>query len=79
MFLIIKSLKKCMCILQRTKKLGYSISIATGYEMDGRGSIPSRGRRFYIPHKVHTTSGAHPASYPTGSGGSFPRGKVAGA
>jgi hypothetical protein len=30
-------------------------------------------------HVVHTGSGAHPVSYPMGTGGSFPGGKAAGA
>jgi hypothetical protein len=30
-------------------------------------------------HRVQNGSGAHPASYPAGTGGSFPGGKVAGA
>jgi hypothetical protein len=34
--------------------------------------------RFSIPNSVQTGSGAHPASYPIGTGGSFPRVKVAG-
>jgi hypothetical protein len=29
-------------------------------------------------HSVHTGSGPHLASYPTGTGGSFPRSKAAG-
>jgi hypothetical protein len=37
-----------------------SVSIVSNYGLDGRGSIPDRG------------SGAHPASYTTGTGGSFP-------
>jgi hypothetical protein len=32
-----------------------------------------------LRHRVHTGSGAHPASYPMGTGGSVPEGKVAGA
>jgi len=34
---------------------------------------------FSFHHRVQKGSGAHPASYPTDTGGSFPRGKVAGA
>jgi hypothetical protein len=43
--------------------------------MDDRGSIP--GRDTDLALRVQTRSGAHPASYPVGSGVS-PEGKVAG-
>jgi hypothetical protein len=36
-----------------------------------------RPGKFYRHHRVQTGSGAHPASYPTGTGGSFPRSKAA--
>jgi hypothetical protein len=58
-----------------TKQLGSrdsSVGIAMSYWLDGRGSIPSRGK------SVQTDSGAHPASYPKGILGSSPRGKAAG-
>jgi len=34
---------------------------------------------FSLHHCVQTTSGAHPTSYPMGTRGPFPGGKVAGA
>jgi len=34
---------------------------------------------FSLYHRVHTDSGPHPASYPVGTGISFPGGKAAGA
>jgi hypothetical protein len=37
------------------------------------------GQGFLLLHVVQTGYGAHPASYPMGTGGSFPRGKAAGA
>jgi hypothetical protein len=37
------------------------------------------GQEISLLHRVQTGSGAHPASYPMGIGGSFPGGKVAGA
>jgi hypothetical protein len=43
--------------------------------MDGQGSIPGRSRDFSLLHSVQTGSGAHPASYPRGTGDSFLRGK----
>jgi hypothetical protein len=44
-----------------------------------RGSIPGRRMRFSLLHSVQTGTGTQPASYPMGTGGSFPGGKVAGA
>jgi hypothetical protein len=37
------------------------------------------GEFFSLLHVVQTGSGSYPASYPIGTGGSFPRGKAAGA
>jgi hypothetical protein len=45
--------------------------------LDGWDLIPSRGKIFLL-HSVQTGSGAHPVSYPMGTGGSFPGGKVTG-
>jgi hypothetical protein len=53
---------------------GKSVSIVSDYELDDRGSIPDRGRGFSLC--VQTGSGAHPASYPMGTGVPFPRGKA---
>jgi hypothetical protein len=39
----------------------------------------SKGKSFSLFHRVQTGSEANPASYPTGTWGSFPRGKAAGA
>jgi hypothetical protein len=39
-----------------------SAGIATGYGMDGRGSIPGRDMDIYLLHSVKTGSGAHLAS-----------------
>jgi hypothetical protein len=49
-----------------------SVGIATGYRVNGRGSI-------FILHSINTSSEAHPASCPVGTGGSLPEGKAAGA
>jgi hypothetical protein len=45
-----------------------SVRISTGYEMDGRGSIPGKTRDFTLLYSVQTGSGAHQASYPMGTG-----------
>jgi hypothetical protein len=53
-----------------------------GHGLDDRGSrvrFPAGAGDFSLPHRVRNGSGAHPASYPMGTRGSFPRGKAAGA
>jgi hypothetical protein len=58
-----------------------AVGIATGYGLDGRGvgvRVPV-GQDFCLFRVIQTGSGAHPASYPIGTGGSFPGGKAAGA
>jgi hypothetical protein len=59
-----------------------SVGIALGYELDDRDSrvrFSAGAGNFSLHHRVQNGSGAHPASYPMGSGGSFPGGKAAGA
>jgi hypothetical protein len=51
-----------------------AVGIATSYWLDGRGSIPGRDKRLYPLHSIQTGSGAHPVSYPMGTGWLFPRG-----
>jgi len=46
--------------------------------LDDRGSVPSRGRVFFLRYRVQAGSGAHPAYYPMGTGGLFPRDKAVG-
>jgi hypothetical protein len=53
--------------------------IAMGYGLAGLGSIPGSVRFFSLLHTIQTSSGAHPAFYPVGTGGYLPQGKVAGA
>jgi hypothetical protein len=58
-----------------------AVGIGTEYGLDGRRvgvRIPVEAR-FFLLHVVHTGSGAHPDSYPMGTGGSFSGGKAAGA
>jgi hypothetical protein len=40
--------------------------------------VPAESGNFSLHHSVHTGSGAHPASYPVSTRGSFPGGKAAG-
>jgi hypothetical protein len=59
-----------------------SVGIALGYGLDDRGSrvrLPAGAGNFYLHHRVQNGSGAHPPSYPVGTGGSFPGGKATGA
>jgi hypothetical protein len=52
-----------------------------GYGLDDRGSRvrnPAEAGNFSLHHRVQNGSGAHPASYPMGTGGSLPGGKAAG-
>jgi hypothetical protein len=54
--------------------------IAAGYGLvDRGGQISSLGKVKNFLHVVQTGSGAHPASYTMGTGGSFSGGKAAGA
>jgi hypothetical protein len=58
-----------------------SVGIALGYGMDDRGSrvrFPAGVGNFSVHHRVQNGSGAHPASYPMGTRGSFPGGKATG-
>jgi hypothetical protein len=51
-----------------------SVDIALGYGLDDRGSgvrFPAGARNFSLHHRVQNGSEAHPASYPTGTRGSF--------
>jgi hypothetical protein len=52
-----------------------AVGIATGYEMDGLGSIPGNAK-YCLLHSVQTGYEAHPASYPMGTGNDFPVGKA---
>jgi len=41
------------------------------------GLSPSRDWEFFSHHHIQIGFGAHPATYPRGTGGSFPGGKAA--
>jgi hypothetical protein len=59
-----------------------SVGIVLGYGLDDRGSrvrFPARAGNFSLHRRVQNVSGAHPASYPVGTRGSFPGDKAAGA
>jgi hypothetical protein len=52
----------------------HQFGIATGYGLDGRGSIPGEARDFSLLHSIQTGSGTHLASHSMGTAGSFPGG-----
>jgi hypothetical protein len=59
-----------------------SVGIALGYGLDNRGSrvqFPVGAGNSSLQHRVQNGSGAHTASYPMGTSGSFSGGKAAGA
>jgi hypothetical protein len=58
------------------------LNTTLSYGLDDRGSrvrFPTEAGNFSLHHRVQTCSGAHPASYPMGTGGSYTGDKVAGA
>jgi hypothetical protein len=58
-----------------------SVGIALGYGLDDRGFgviFPAGAGNFSLNQRVKNGSGAHPASYPMGTRGSFPGGKASG-
>jgi hypothetical protein len=59
-----------------------SVGITLGYGLDDRSPrvrFPAGDGNFSLHHRVQNGSGAHPASYPMGTRGSFPGDKAAGA
>jgi hypothetical protein len=46
--------------------------VATGYGLDGRGSIPGKGKKFNPTLQLPDRLWAQPASYPTGTEESLP-------
>jgi hypothetical protein len=62
------------------ESLGSSVGIALGYELDdwdSRARFPAGAGNFSLHHLVQNGSGAHPASYPMGTRGSYAEGKAA--
>jgi hypothetical protein len=56
-----------------------SVGITLGYGLNDRGTrirFPEGAGNFSLHHRVQNGSGAHLASYPMGTRGSFPRGKA---
>jgi hypothetical protein len=44
------------------------VIVAMSCELDSWGLVPSKGKRVSLLHSIGTYSGAHPCSYPVGSG-----------
>jgi hypothetical protein len=53
-----------------------SDSVVPDYWLGGRSSIPGKGQGFSFGLYVLSIYGDHPASYPMGTGGPLPGGKV---
>jgi hypothetical protein len=53
--------------------------LAMGWTVEGSEFESWWGQEFLLLHAIQNGSGAHPASYPMDTGGSFPGGKLAGA
>jgi hypothetical protein len=69
----------CVYIYIYTWSRGSSGSIVSDYGLDDRTvevRSPTEAEDFSSIPCVQTGSGAHPASYPMGTGGSFPAGKA---
>jgi hypothetical protein len=57
--------------LQRSLHSVVGIWLATGWTIEGSKFESRQGQEFFLLHVVQTGSGAHPASYPMGTGGCF--------
>jgi hypothetical protein len=58
-----------------------SVAIALGYglkDWDSKVRFPVEAGNFSLHHRIQNGCGAHPASYPVGTRGSFPGGKAIG-
>jgi hypothetical protein len=61
-----------------TSSRASSVGITTGYGLNDRDSrvrFPAEAGNFSFHHLVQNGAGAHPASYPVGTRGSFPSGR----
>jgi hypothetical protein len=57
-----------------------AVGTVTSYRLDNRRVEfeSQQGQEFSLLHVIQTSSEAHPVSFPTGTGDSFPGSKVAG-
>jgi hypothetical protein len=63
-------------VVQNLRSRESSVGRATGFGLDARILFPAV-QNISLLHGAQTESGAHPASYPMGTGGSYPRDKTA--
>jgi hypothetical protein len=83
LYILIQGLNFVSCFIHQCflSCIGYSsVGIALGYGLDDRGSrvrLPAGAGNFSLHYRVQNGSGAHSASYPMGTWGSFPGGKAA--
>jgi hypothetical protein len=78
---LLTDVAKCRQIQDVTIPAGVGVAQSAqylGYGVDGWCSSPGRGGEEISSSLAHL-DWAHPASYPMGTGGYFPRAKVAGA
>jgi hypothetical protein len=69
------------CSSLHSKSHNSSVVVALGYGLDDRGSrvrFFAGAGNFSLHRRVQNGCGAHPASYPMSTRGSFPGGKAAG-
>jgi hypothetical protein len=69
-------------VQQYSRSSDSSVGIALSYKLHDRGSrvrFPAGTGNFSLYHRIQNGSGAHSASHPMGTRGSFPGGKAAGA
>jgi hypothetical protein len=59
-------------MLTTANSVTFSVSTVSDYRLDDRGSIPGRGKVFFLSLCVQTKSEDHPVSYPMGTGSPFP-------
>jgi hypothetical protein len=69
----------CMQIADKIISWDSSIGIAARSGLDDWVRFLAGARDFSLLHSIQTSSGDHPASYPVGIRGSFPRDKATGA
>jgi hypothetical protein len=68
-----------MMMMMMKSRIG-SVGIATDYGLDDRMiGVRIPAGNYSLRHRVQPGTGAHPASYKIGAGGSYPGGKAAGA
>jgi hypothetical protein len=81
-YILFRLLDPFMCPNVSFESRDISVCITLGYGLDDRSSrvrFLAEAGNFFLQHRDQNGSGAHPASYPMGTRGSFLGGKAAGA